>query len=273
MTEKTKKIVKILMPNLLLTQIRIFKEVRNRMRRTYSGVYANFKDAPKIRDGYVDDEWPLVAEKYSQWAVAKNQSGFVPAAVYGEIALLPLLISISEVTRILDFGGATGFSYIATTFGAMRSIKRYVVVEHPKVCEIGRSFFKNDPKIEFLDQIPNEKFDLVFMGSSLQYVENYKKLLSSLADLSPKYIFITKIPAGENNTFVSTQVNLPRMQFTSWIFNAKELVDYMFTLNYKLIFRSANEIQINQGNVDSKYRLERQGNFLFEATGSWRGST
>ena len=58
------------------------------------------------------------------------------------------------------------------------------------------------------------------------------------------------------------------MKFTSWLFNARQLVSLMDSLNYKLIFLGANDGLVNQGKVDFKYRLEQQGNFLFEAANS-----
>jgi putative methyltransferase (TIGR04325 family) len=267
-----KKLAKRVMPEFLLQLARVIRETGYRMRLTYSGVYASFEDVAKVGGGYEDDEWPITAAQYSRWAIAKNESGFIPAAVSNETALLPLLISVSRATRILDFGGATGFSYIAAKYGVMRDIDRYVIVEHPNVCAHGRELFKDDLRVEFLERIPQEQFDLVLIGGALQYVSNYKGLLRILTDLKPRWILITKLPAGENVTFVSAQVNLPRMKFTSWLFNAKELVSIMDSLNYKLIFRSANDGRVNQEKLDPKYRLEHQGNLLFEAASSSRES-
>lgn len=263
-----KEIAKRILPEFLLQLARVIRETRYRMRQTYSGVYTSFEEVPKVGGGYENDEWPATAAQYSRWAIAKNESGFIPAAVSGEIALLPLLISVTRATRILDFGGATGFSYIAAKYGAMRGIDRYVVVEHPNVCAQGRELFKDDVRVEFLERIPQEQFDLVFIGGALQYVSDYKGLLKTLTDLKPRWILITKLPAGENVTFVSAQVNLPRMKFTSWLFNVRELVSLMDSLNYKLIFRSANEGSVNQEKLEPKYRLEQQGNLLFEAARS-----
>ncbi len=263
-----KKNAKALLPEFLLQVFRGVRETTYRMRRTYSGVYESFDDVAKAGGGYEDNEWPKTAEQYSQWAITRNESGFIPAAVSNEAAFLPLIISMSNATRVLDFGGATGFAYIAAKYGAMRSIDRYVIVEHPNVCARGRELFKNDPKVRFLEIIPQEEFDLVLIGSALQYVSGYKELLGQLAALKPKWILITKLPAGENVAFVTTQVNLPGKKFVSWLFNAREFVSVMESLNYKLIFRSANDGQINQGAVDPKYRLQQYCNLLFESAGA-----
>jgi putative methyltransferase (TIGR04325 family) len=263
-----KEIAKRLIPESLLQLIRGIRETTYRMRQTYSGVYARFEDVVAVGGGYEDDEWPKTAAQYSRWAVAENERGFTPAAVSNETALLPLLIAISRATRILDFGGATGFAYIAAKYGAIRTIERYVVIEHPNVCAQGRNLFKDDAKLEFLEHIPEEQFDVVLIGSALQYVRDYKELLKRLADLKPRWVLITKLPAGENLTFVSAQINLPGKRFASWLFNARELVSVMESLNYKLIFRSANEGRINQGTVEPQYRLQQQCNLLFEAVGS-----
>lgn len=261
-----KKLIKRFAPEFLLQLARSIREARYRTRLTYSGVYASFDEVTQHGIGYEDDEWPATAAQYSRWAIAKNESGFIPSAIAGENALVPFLISISKAQRILDFGGATGFSYIAAKFGAICEIERYVVVEHPKVCAKGREIFKRDGRVEFLEEIPNEKFDLVVAAASLQYVQDYKEILKKLTGLHPKWILLTKLPAGENINFVSRQVNLSTMKFTSWLFNARELATFMESQNYRLIFRGANDGQIVQEKLEPRYILERQCNLLFEAT-------
>ncbi len=143
-----------------------------------------------------------------------------------------------------------------------------MIVENPNVCAQGRELFKNDAKVEFLEHIPEEQFDLVHIGSALQYVSDYKELLKRLTDLKPRWILMTKLPAGGNVTFVTAQVNLPGKRFTNWLFNAKELVRMMESLGYTLIFRSANDGQVNQGKVEPTYRLQQFCNLLFEMSGS-----
>lgn len=237
------------------------------MRRTYSGVYARLEDVAAAGSGYEDKEWPATAVQYSRWAMAQNESRFIPAAVANETALLPLLVSLTRAKRILDFGGATGFSYIAAKYGSMRGIERYVVVEHPDVCAQGRELFKDDAKVEFVDRIPHEQFDVVLIGSSLQYVSDYQGLLKQLADLKPRWVLFTKLPAGDNATFATAQVNLPGKTLASWLFNAGEIVSIMDRLDYKLVFRGAVDGTINQGQVEPRYRLQQFCNLLFEAGG------
>lgn len=263
-----KSLIKSVMPDFFLQLFRAIRDTRYRMRRTYSGAYARIEDVTTTRGGYEDDEWPATAAQYSRWATAQNERAFIPAAVSNEVAFLPLLISVSRATRVLDFGGATGFSYIAAKYGAMRTVDRYVIVEHSNVCAQGRELFKDDAKVEFLDRIPQEKFDVVLIGSALQYVSDYQGLLRQLTDSKPRWVLFTKLPAGENVTFVTAQVNLPGKTFAVWLFNVKELVSHMESLNYRLIFRSANDGQINQGKVEPKYRLQQYCNLLFEAAGS-----
>jgi putative methyltransferase (TIGR04325 family) len=262
-----KQIVKRLVPEFLLQLYRGFRETRYRMRRTYSGVYASLDNVATAGAGYEDKEWPVTAAQYSRWAIAQNKSGFIPAAVANETALLPLLVSVTRAKRVLDFGGATGFSYIAAKYGAMRGVDRYVVVEHPNVCAQGRELFKDDAKVEFVDRIPREQFDVVLIGSSLQYVSDYKGLLKQLTDSKPRWVLFTKLPAGDNVTFATAQINLPGKTLASWLFNAGKIVSIMDQLNYKLIFRGAVDGKINQGEVEPRYRLQQFCNLLFEAGG------
>ena len=260
--------VRFLLPQFMLQLIRGLRDTWYRTRRTYAGVFRRLEDVGRSGAGYEDDEWPATAERYSRWAISQNESSFIPAAVLNEGAFLPLLLSVSRATRVLDFGGATGFSYISAKYGAMRNIDRFVVVEHPNVCAKGRELFKDDAKVEFLEKVPAQKFDVVHIGAALQYIGDYNALLKQLADTKPRWILITKLPAGDNVTFVSAQVNLPGKRFASWLFSVREIVSVMNSLSYELIFRSANEGQVNQGPVAREYRLNGYCDLLFEAAGS-----
>jgi putative methyltransferase (TIGR04325 family) len=261
-----KKIAKRFAPEFLLQLARVVREARYRSRLTYSGVYSSFDEVPSHGGGYEANEWPATAAQYARWAIAKNESGFIPSAVTNENALLPLLVATTGASRILDFGGAAGFSYIATKYGAMCEIERYVVVEHPKVCDQGREIFKGDPRVEFIESIPNEQFDLIVIGSALQYVSDFREMLKTLTNLRPRWFLFTKLPAGENVTFVTAQVNLPGMAIANWLFNAKELVLIMESLDYRLNFRGATDAPVNQENFELKYKIEKFCNLLFEAS-------
>ena len=270
-THGVKGIAKRIVPDFLLHLFRGLRDARYRMRQIYSGVYARFEDVVEVGGGYEDDEWPKTAAQYSRWAIATNESAFIPGAVFNEAALLPLLVSVSGAARVLDFGGAAGSSYIAAKYGALRGIDRYVIVEHPNVCAQGRELFANDSKVEFLTDVPQEKFDLVLIGSALQYVGDYKALLRRLTDLKPQWLLFTKLPAGENATFVTAQVNLPGKRLACWVFNVKELISVLESLGYKLIFRGANDGEVNQGHVEPRYQLRQFCNVLFEAAGASEG--
>jgi putative methyltransferase (TIGR04325 family) len=246
----------------LLALYRAFRETSYQMRSPFSGVYERWEDVPKVGDDFEGDEWAATARAYSSATISQNESAFIPVAVSGANALLPLIASISPTPlRILDWGGATGFSYIATKYGALDRIEKFVVVEHPKVCAEGRALF-NDPRLQFVLTIPRELFDLVLIGASLQYAENYKDLLSELA--GPKWFLFIKLPAGENVTFVTCQINIPGKRHQHWLFNVREIVAIMKDLGYRLVFRSAWETELTQSNFDPQYRVGRPCNLLFE---------
>jgi putative methyltransferase (TIGR04325 family) len=258
-----KSFLKRITPEFVRLLYRGLRDTRYRMRRTYSGVYPTLEAVPVAGTGYEDQDWPTAAAQYARWAIAENESGFIPAAVVNDMAYLPLVVALTGAKRILDFGGATGFSYIATKYGALREIERYVVVEHANVCVQGRVLFKDDKRIAFLEAIPQEKFDIAVVGSALQYVKDYKALLRQLTETGPRCILLTKLPAGDNATFATLQVNLTGKTFATWLFNAQEIVAAMEQLNYRLAFRSALEGQINQGDVAPEHRLQRFCNLLF----------
>ncbi len=172
-----KKIAKALLPEFLLQLFRGIRETRYRMRQTYAGVYASFDNVATAGGGDEDDEWPLTAAQYSRWAIARTKAG-----LYRPLSLMrpPSCLYLSlfrERPRSRTLAALHGFSYIAAKYGAMRDIDRYVIVEHPNVCAQGRELFKDECEGGISRAYPEEQFDLVLIGTALQYVSNYKELL------------------------------------------------------------------------------------------------
>jgi putative methyltransferase (TIGR04325 family) len=255
-----RKIIKKIMPSFLT---RLFYSFRlTQVRSPFEGVYLNWDEVPTVGSDHQDDQWAYTVSDTTQSLINLNESNFVPAGVTGEVALLPLIAALAPAPlRIIDWGGATGFGFLSVIYGAIDRIEKYVVVEYPRVCKEGALLFK-DTRISFVDEIPQEAFDLVLLGSSLQYAKDYKKILKQLA--GPRYILLTKTPAGDNVTFVTCQVNLPGKKHPYWIFNINELVSILAELGYKLIFKSAISWDIDQSEFEPQYRVGRCCNLLFE---------
>ena len=259
---------KNLVPRFIIEAVRCVRKIRSGLRSPFAGVYERFADVPRAGGGFNDDDWINTSIKYSKSLMERNAAGFVPVDVVGEKALLPVLVSTLAnrgPIRIVDFGGSTGFSYLAVRGAVPDARVDYVVVERPGICKAGRALFGDDSQIRFLEEIPDNaaRTDVVVVGASLQYIDNYRGHLANLANLKPEYILFTKMPAGENPTYATAQVNLKNSKQPTWMFSVREIVSIMKDLNYRLVFRGAVEGEINQQAFDPVYRVGRFCNLLF----------
>jgi putative methyltransferase (TIGR04325 family) len=250
--------VKRFLPASVLRALRGLRQIRYSLRPPFEGIYPHFDDVPQKGAAFEDSEWAKSATAFSRF-MAESNRGFIPYAVVGEHALLPLLVRLTSASRILDWGGATGFAYIAIQ-QATGLTPDYTIVEHPGVCDAGRAVM---PEVRFLPQIPEESFDIVMIGAALQCVSDYRGLLERLATCKPRWFLFTRLPAGDIPTYATAQVNLHGKRHAHWLFNVRELVIHMYSLGYELVYRSAVADEINQDRFPESHRLLHPCNLLF----------
>lgn len=108
------------------------------------------------------------------------------------------------------------------------------------------------------------------MNSVLQYIENWKSLLSDLLGLKPKVVLLDDVPAGDIPTFATAQ-NYYESKLLYWFFNVSEIItlfeSYDYTLEYKSKFFSTvlGEIQeIPMSNFPAQYQLDHPCTLLFK---------
>ncbi len=244
----------------------------------WEGVYPNFAEVPIEGPGFDGQEWignSLRKMDALRKEVKKNAS-LPPPSNYRE-GLLPLLASFvyndQKKLRILDFGGGIGFTYYQTAQALPQTNGfEYHIVEREAVCKAGKEFFGDtaQPPI-FHTELPKEEgmFDIVHISSALQYIDDWKQLVSKVCALSKKYLLLVDIYAGNIPTFVSAQC-YSSSKIPMWFINFQELVQEINSLGYKLIYKSVYQPTIHGAeqslpmqNFDEKYRLKQACNLLF----------
>ena len=125
--------------------------------------------------------------------------------------------------------------------------------------------FKNFTPVTF-DSVRTEKFDLVYFGSTLQYIEDYEQYLLKIFKLRTPIIFICDTPMGEVGTFTTIQVNMQNRRIPRWVFSKTELVDVFYRNGYQLVAQS--EVDWHQSihnfmNFPSEYHHISHQNLLF----------
>jgi putative methyltransferase (TIGR04325 family) len=81
----------------------------------------------------------------------------------------------------------------------------------------------------------NDTWDCIYFGSSLQYFENWQKVLSETTKACKGLVIISDTPFGEIQTFACAQVNTYPIIIPRWIFSKKEITSFFVRQGFSLI--------------------------------------
>jgi putative methyltransferase (TIGR04325 family) len=110
------------------------------------------------------------------------------------------------------------------------------IFERKPIVKLGMSLQRNN--VQYESKFPAKKFDIVHIGSSLQYFYDFQGLIKQIIDTEPTYIIITDTAISPLPTFEAIQLNLVSTKIIRWIFNVDELNELM--QGYTLVHRSHN---------------------------------
>lgn len=241
----------------------------------WDGIYSNFKDAPCSGEGYSNDQWATQSlDKVTKMLTVAKNSRTSSSLVAYRASLLPFLTALvgekQDCVKILDFGGGLGVTFLSTVSGLVEKTLDFYIVENKRICELGNRIFKNDDRIHFYTSLPDHiEVDIVHLGSSLHYVDEWRDLLGKLARFCPLYFLLTDLTAGEISTYVTVQ-NFYGSKIPCWFFNINDVIDQMNFLGFKLLFKSTfrgtylgKEQDIPQDNFPEELRLGNTCSVLF----------
>lgn len=239
----------------------------------YDGVYKSFEDAKALGPGFLSDVW-IDSSKTRLLNLLNGKDDLLVRQ-----NLLPFLIPtiLKTKVRILDFGGGIGVTYAAVSKLVKNISFEYHIVDNERICQEGRKIFKSDKRVIFHNKIPRiGMVDIVHIGSSLQYVDDWRALLGDLYTYEPKYFLFDDLHAGNIPAYVTLQ-NYYESKIPCWFFSLKEVIDTMKSLKYKLIFESkqrnsyfGREQKVPLNNLPKKYQIEDTVCLLFKSFNSSR---
>ena len=239
----------------------------------WAGVYPDHRAVPVKGLGHDDERWVSQCEELAHILLSTARNGAtIPVNVRGRHVLLPLVAASvcrhdGGRVRILDFGGSMGTDYIHLSSSlSIPCTVEYHVVEGKKICDVAGDIFDDDPRIHFSSSLPlePEQFDVVLVGSTLQYVEDYRGLLGRLCAYGAEYVLLSNLPAGDiATTYATGQRNLNGSVVAAWFFRVAEVVDAMAQNGYSLVFKAASEEEWDQSNFPEAYRIGRPCHLLF----------
>ena len=226
MITKIKQVAKLIIPPIF---IEIIKYVNNR--NTFEGVYQSFSDINNLTS-YNNESSHITTFNEIVIKLENHSSNVLVSDLRSQITnLLSLLIASLDKDKItiLDYGGGAGSTYVDCTDSIDMSKVDYYIYDLPETIEIGRKAFLQSnvgfsPQfIDNLDEIDN--VNIVYLGSVLQYIQYYKKLILSLKEKSPTFFFITDNFMGDHPTYATKQVNMTGRKMAYWIFQLNEILE------------------------------------------------
>lgn len=188
-----------------------------------------------------------------------SKTDFVPSWSSTRFNFISSFVSGLGINDIgyLDIGGGYGETYLHLKQTTMKRFQ-YRVLELPFAIDQSKPEFLEFKEIKFCQSLDDVDIDphIVYFGSSLQYFNNYKKILSDAMDYQALFIVISDTPMGKVDTFACAQVNMPGIVIPRWVFNQNEINLILNSGGYELIHDSSNYFPFHNFN---NYPLNYQG--------------
>jgi putative methyltransferase (TIGR04325 family) len=242
----------------------------------WEGIFPSFDAAPGSTHVFAESSWVTRSRDKALALRARAAEGGSPSFATAAAAYcFPVIAAVAQAevgrVRILDFGGSVGFTFHAVVDALARPDDvEYHLVDNATVCAAGREVFRGEPRITFHSEVPAGRFDVVHLGSSLQYVPDWLRQVRELALREPRYLVFDDVPAGDIPTFVSLQ-NYYGSKIPHWFWNVDEFVSAVErATGYRLFYKArfvgtflGKTGPVPMDNFPPSHRIEHPCNFAF----------
>lgn len=241
----------------------------------WEGIYSRLEDVPTKGPGFGGETWnDSLTARHEQAAKPEHgNAGSLPR--YGQSLLPAILAGMTPPSqapvRVLDYGGATGVMLQLARASMPNGAFDFTVKEVPEVCALGERLWNGNSGIRFTTTMPRESFDVVHLGSVLQYENDWKSTLAACAEAAETWLLLTDIQAGNQPTFATGQIYYESI-IPSWFFNASELIRTVESIGMELVFSAAFDSVVRGRaglplwNFPKEYQDVRAYHYLFRQT-------
>ena len=174
----------------------------------------------------------------------------------------------SEKLVVIDIGGAFGATYKTLPTEVQAIIKTWYVVEQLKIVRFCQSNKQRvDANLKFvssLDLIADKAVNLIYLGSSLQYLPKPENYLTDVIKLKARYIKFSRTPfVFTEPSLEITQICRPplkRSNYSLYAFNHDEFLKK---------FNAAQYVKIYENESCEKRRPFRIGRYIYFRNVTW----
>ena len=219
-------------------------------------VKTSFIDLPQKNYKLNEDK---IYEEFQNARIYENNDK-KPYITYTHLLDLISVMKKEDSFNFFDYGAGN----LNLFFYLRKNIKKlnYFFFDQVELLNLLKDFnaTHNLNKLNICNKIYNEKIDLVYFGSSLQYLNNYKDEISKFKD-SAEYLLISQTPFFKDDNIekehvVLKQVNMyPSINFL-YSFNYNYFIKFMEQNNFKLVDKSFNRVTkfLNFKNFKNEYK-------------------
>lgn len=209
----------------------------------WEGVYGTFAEAKGDQNVFNDTTWVKRAEEKAI-ALRARYANAVGPQLSTQDYCLPVLAAVCAATshrlRILDFGGALGFSFfpVRAALPAATNLA-FHIVEQPALARVGRELLADEQGLFFHDDLSavDGPIDIVHSGSVLQYLDDWRRILRRLCQFKAPFLVLDDLLAGDIETYASLQ-NYYGRKIPCWFWNLDDFIDEVRACGYAPIFQT-----------------------------------
>lgn len=223
-------------------------DLSNKLFSVWEGVYQSFKEAGGDYDAFDTDIWiDKQKEKIQSSLKALEDPRIASHTNTSKDYPLPLIVSVllaqQKNLSILDFGGGMGAQYLEliSKVPKAKDDVTYYIVDGKKTLENIPADMKCFSNLSFHESLEDitQKVDILHIGSTLQYIENWKSLLNFLTEkFEAMYFVFSDLLAGDVPTFVSHQIFYDK-KIPHIILNLEEFIDFFNkNLSFQLFYKT-----------------------------------
>ncbi len=232
----------------------------------YLGDYVSWQDAAAECRGYDDsailDKAIQASKKVIDGEAVWERDSFL---FYQEKYVYKLCAAIlrcalrnnNQGVRVLDIGGSLGSTYFQNRkyLSDVKNLE-YVVAEQDRYAAYGHEYLE-DAVLKFIsserDWENMERFDIILMSGSLQYIPNYTEIISKIKKAEPRYIIFDRVLVGDRGRICRETVpeTIYKSSYPLRIFSEEEIRDFCEPV-YKLIENDISSVPETAYFVDGK---------------------
>ncbi len=197
---------------------KFLKKILKRFKKShlvYSGPYTTWSEAVKNSTGY---DSKIIIEKVSESTLevlngikAYERDGTSFDNKPEKNMLLEQLATTNiDEKVIVDMGGGLGSNYINYSGFFRDNNCIYYVVEQENFIKKGNEIAKEyNLNLNFRKKLSeiDENINIVICSSFLQYIENWKKIVSEIKEKNPQNIFVDRHPLTDKDSEILVQLN------------------------------------------------------------------